>query len=47
MEDYRLDEVAEPQRHPEAIERLFGRRRRPTVNNSGSVLPGRKVDPRR
>jgi hypothetical protein len=47
MEDYRLDEVAEPQRHPEAIERLSGRCRQPTVNHSGGDLPGRKVDPRR
>ena len=47
MGDYRLDEVAEPQRHPEAIERLTGQRRRPMVNNSGGELPGRKVDLRR
>lgn len=46
MEDYRLEEIEEPEHHPAAVDRLTGRRRVP-VNYSGGVLPGRKVDSRR
>ena len=47
MEDYRLDEIERPERHPDAADRLTGRRRRPRVDWSGGDLPGRKVDGRR
>jgi hypothetical protein len=46
MEDYRLDEVEAPARHPSAVRRLTGGRRS-TVDYSGGELPGRRVDPRR
>jgi hypothetical protein len=46
MEDYRLDEVEAPARHPSAVRRLTGRRRSPG-DYSGGELPGRRVDPRR
>ena len=46
MEDYRLDQREDPERHPTAVDRLFGRRWRSTVDRSGRELPGRKVDPR-
>jgi hypothetical protein len=46
MEDYRLDEVEAPARHPSAERRLTGGRRS-TVDYSGGELPGRKVDPGR
>jgi hypothetical protein len=47
MEDYRLDQREDPERHPAAVDRLLGQRQRPTVNHSGGELPGRKVDGRR
>lgn len=47
MEDYRLDQREDPQRHPAAVARLQGKPRRPTVDHSGGELPGRKVDGRR
>jgi hypothetical protein len=48
MGDYRFDQREDPQRHPAAVDRLLGRRRRPiVVDRSGGELPGRKVDPRR
>jgi hypothetical protein len=47
MEDYRLDQREDPERHPAAVDRLLGRRQRSVVNRSGGELPGRKVDPRR
>jgi hypothetical protein len=47
MEDYCLDQREDPERHPAAVDRLLGRRRRPVVNQTGGELPGRKVDPRR
>ena len=46
MEDYRLDEVEAPARHPSAVRRLTGRRRS-TVDYSGGELHGHRVDPRR
>ena len=46
MEDYRLDEVEAPARHPSAVRRLTGRRRS-TVDYSGGELPDRRVNPRR
>jgi len=47
MQDYRLDEIEDPQRHPVAVDRLTGKRPRRTVDRSGGELPGRKVDARR
>jgi hypothetical protein len=50
MKDYRLDQREDPVRHPAAVDRLLGRRRRrrrPVVDQTGGELPGRKVDPRR
>ncbi len=47
MEDYRLDEIEAPQRHPIAVDRLTGRHRSGRVDHSGGELPGRKVDPHR
>jgi hypothetical protein len=47
MQDYRLDEIEDPQRHPAAVARLTGIRRTRRVDGSGGELPGRKVDPRR
>jgi hypothetical protein len=47
MEDYRLDQREDPERHPAAVDRLLGRRRRPAVDQSGGELPGRKLDDRR
>jgi hypothetical protein len=47
MHDYRLDEIERPERHPKAVDRLLGSRRRPIVDRSGGELPGRKVDGRR
>ena len=47
MEDYRFDQREDPERHPAAVNRLRGRRRRPVVDQTGGKLPGRKVDPRR
>jgi hypothetical protein len=47
MEDYRLDQREDPERHPAAVNRLLGRRRRRVVDQAGGELPGRKVDRRR
>ena len=47
MHDYRLDEIDDPQRHPDAVARLLGPRSQPAINQSGGELPGRKVDGRR
>jgi hypothetical protein len=47
MHDYRLDEVEKPERHPDAVDRLTGRRRRGVTNYAGGELPGRKIDRRR
>ena len=44
MHDYRLDEIADPQRHPGAVNRLLGRQSRLRINQSGGELPGRKAD---
>jgi hypothetical protein len=44
MEDYRLDQREDAERHRAAVDRLLGRRR-PAVDRSGGELPGRKVDP--
>jgi hypothetical protein len=46
MEDYRLDEVQEPERHPRAIERLTAPPQR-SISRAGGELPGRKTDGRR
>ena len=46
MQDYRLDDIEQPQRHPAAVDRLKGRR--PSrMRHTGGELPGRKVDHRR
>jgi hypothetical protein len=47
MQDYRLDAVERPERHPAGVVRLTGRRHSVAVNYSGGELPGRKVDGRR
>jgi hypothetical protein len=47
MRNYRLAEIDRPEQHPEAVDRLLGRRRRPIVDRSGAELPGRKVDGQR
>jgi hypothetical protein len=47
MQDYRLDEIEDPQRHLAAVDRLTGRRGVAPVDYSGGELPGRKVDGRR
>ena len=47
MQDYRLDEIEDPQRHPAAVDRLTGSKPRRHIDRSGGDLPGRKVDPRR
>ena len=47
MQDYRLDAIERPERHPIAIDRLTDRRRGAPVAYSGGELPGRKVDGRR
>ena len=44
LEDYRFDQRENPERHPAAVNRLLGRRRRPVIDRSGGELPGRKVD---
>jgi hypothetical protein len=41
MQDYRLDAIERPERHPAAIDRLTGRRRSAPVDYSGGELPGR------
>lgn len=45
MGDYRLDPVARPERHPDAVVRLTAPARRP--EDGGGELPGRKIDGRR
>ena len=45
MQDYRLDAIERPERHPTAVDRLSGRRRSVPVDHSGGELPGRKVRP--
>ena len=48
MEDYRLDELDQPQHHPDAVRRLTGADRRAPIDFSRrGEQPGRKVDPRR
>ena len=47
MQDYRLDAIEQPERHPAAIDRLIGRRRIASVDCPGGELPGRKGDGRR
>jgi hypothetical protein len=47
MQDYRLDDIDQPKRHPAAVDRLTRRRRGRHLNWSGGELPGRRVDPRR
>jgi hypothetical protein len=47
MEDYRLNEVEQPEHHPSAVDRLSGRGSRSRVDWSARELPGRKVDGRR
>jgi hypothetical protein len=47
MQDYRLDAIEQPERHPTAVDRRSGRRRSAPVDYSGGELPGRKVDGRR
>jgi hypothetical protein len=47
MQDFRLDEVEQPERHPGAVDRLTGRHGSPQVDYSGGELPGRKIDRRR
>ena len=47
MQDYRLDAIEQPERHPAAVDRLTGRCRIAPVDYSGGELPGRKADPRR
>jgi hypothetical protein len=47
MQDYRHDEIEEPQRHPAAVDRLTGRQPSRAVDSSGGELPGRKIDGRR
>jgi hypothetical protein len=46
MQDYCLNAVERPARHPAAVDRLTGRRRA-SVDYSGGELRGRKVDGRR
>jgi hypothetical protein len=47
MQDYRLDAIERPERHPAATDRLMGRGHSASVDYSGGELPGRKVDGRR
>jgi hypothetical protein len=44
MDDYRLDEREQPERHPDAVKRLIEPPRRAV---SSGELPGRKMDGRR
>jgi len=39
MDDYRLDEIDDPQRHPDAVARLLGPRSQSTINQSGGNCP--------
>jgi hypothetical protein len=47
MQDYRLDAIERPERHPAVTDRLTGRGRSAPVDYSGGELPGRKIDGRR
>jgi hypothetical protein len=47
MQDYRLDAIERPERHPAAVHRLAGPRRSVPIDYSGGELPGRKGDGRR
>jgi hypothetical protein len=47
MQDYRLDAIERPERHPAAVDRLTGRGPSAAVDYSGGELPGRKRDGRR
>jgi hypothetical protein len=46
MADYRIDEVAKPERHPDAVKRLTEPPRHP-ISSQGWELPGRKMHGRR
>jgi hypothetical protein len=46
MADYRVDEVENPERHPDAVKRLIEPPWR-MVSSTGGELPGRKIDGRR
>jgi hypothetical protein len=46
-QDYRLDSVAGPPRHREAVRRLTEPPRRPEPVRNNGQLPGRKIDLRR
>src|SRR3954454_22763650 len=47
MQDYRLEAIERPDRHPAATDRLTGRGRSVAVDHWGGELPGRKIDGRR
>jgi hypothetical protein len=47
MQDYRLDAIKRPERHPAAVDRLTGGSCQSSVSYSGGELPGSKVDGRR
>ena len=47
MQDYCLDAIERPERHPTAVDRLTSPRGSVPVDYSGGELPGRKVDGRR
>jgi len=47
MQDYRLDDIEHPERHPAAVDRLMGKQPSWRIDRSGGELPGRKVDGRR
>jgi hypothetical protein len=47
MQDYRLDAIERPERHPAAVDRLTGGSSQSSVSYSGRELPGRKIDGRR
>jgi hypothetical protein len=47
MQDYRLDAIERPERHPAAVDRLTGGSSQSSVSYSGVELPGRKIDGRR
>jgi hypothetical protein len=47
MQDYRLDAIERPERHPAAVDRLTGQGPSVPVDYSGGELPSRKFDGRR
>jgi hypothetical protein len=47
MQDYRLDAIERPERHPTAVDRLTGPSRQSSVSYLGGELAGRKIDGRR